>query len=124
LTSKEELEEQKHNKHLSRFHKLINTIRGKADIRTRLRAVLNPEKPETSSNLTRNEVDFCTLSYFVAEEFEEFKPLKRYAEKHILFKMSEQGWGVESTIRLEQAINEAKIYRNMSVFPEKPEGSK
>ena len=100
---------------LSKFERFLNIIRGKVDVKNRLSLLLNPANPKTSTQLSRNEVDFVSLSLFVAEEFEEFNPLKTFALEFCQVSISREGWGVESSIRLNSAISESKLFRDLTL---------
>lgn len=101
---------------LSRFEQFLNIIRGKADVKSRLMLLLNPDKVETSTRLSRSEVDFVSLSLFVAREFPEFEPLKDFAMDFCLANISLQGLGREEAIRFTSALSESKILERMGFF--------
>lgn len=103
------LDDAKAEEPLNKFERFLNIIRGKSDVKSRIRLLLDPDKVETSTYLTKAEVDFVSTALFVAEEFPMFEPLGDYAIQYSLVKISEQGHGVESVIRFTSAINESKL---------------
>jgi hypothetical protein len=100
---------------MSKFEKFLNIIRGKSDVKSRIRLLLDPDKVETSTYLTKAEVDFVSTALYVAQEFPMFETLADYAIEYSLVKISEQGHGVESVIRFTSAINESKLLSKFSL---------
>ncbi len=100
---------------LKQFEAFWNVYKGKVDVKNRLSLLLNPETLETSTNLTKSQVEFVTLSLFAAESFPQFEPLADYAKKFCQVMISREGWGVESSIRFNSAISESKMFRSLMV---------
>lgn len=90
------------------FKELIEVLRGNTDIEQRASVILNPKMPETSTNLNANQVDFVGIGKTMQIYFPEFKPLEVFTEELLLVSESKDGWGVESMIRHEQAVNEKR----------------
>ena len=101
---------------LKRFEDFLNIVRGKVDVKSRLMLLLNPDNIKTSTRLSRSEVDFVALSYFVAEEFPEFEGLKSFAEQFCECAISKDGLGREEAIRFTSAISESKLLKSLGIF--------
>lgn len=89
--------------------KLISVIRGSQDANLRANVILDPRKPETTSNLTANQVDFITISKTICKFFPEFEGLEDFADEFLLASASKDGWAVDRVIAYEQAINEKRM---------------
>lgn len=112
-----EFSEQEFNKFLSYFEKFLNIVRGKVDVKYRLRLLLDPDNIKTSTRLTKGQIDFCSISSFIADYYPEFEPLKEYAKDHFaLWVISQEGLGREEAIKYESAISESKLLQKMSLF--------
>jgi hypothetical protein len=109
------LEPEKKDDEMGKFERFLNIIRGKSDVKSRIRLLLDPDKVETSTYLTKAEVDFVSTAMFVSDQFPMFEPLEEYAMGYCLTKISEQGHGVESVIRFTSAINESKLLSKFSL---------
>jgi len=101
------------SKPLSEFERFLNIVRGKVDVKSRLMLLLNPDNLKTSTRLTRSEADFIALSFFVADEFPEFKPLASYASEFMAAAISIGGLGREEAIRFTSAISESKLFKSV-----------
>lgn len=89
--------------------KLISSIKGTQDINTRARVLLDPSKPETSTNLNSNQIDFVSVSLTICDYFPEFEGLEKFAKEFLLTSISKDGWGVDRVIQYEQAISEKRL---------------
>lgn len=98
---------------LSGFEQFLNVVRGKADIKSRIRVILDPDNLKTTTQLTGSQVDFVALSHFVADEFPEFEPVRTFAELFCECNVSRGGWGVDSSIKLNAAISESKLMQGL-----------
>lgn len=107
---------------LKLFELFLNVVRGKVDIKNRLMLLLNPENIKTSTRLTRTEIDFVSLSHFVADEFPEFEGLRKFANLFCECSISREGWGVDSSIRLNSAISESKLMQKLAIFKGSEQG--
>jgi len=107
---------EKFQENLKRFEDFLNVVRGKVDVKSRLMLLLNPDNIKTSTRLSRTEVDFVALSYFVAEEFPEFEGLKSFATQFCECAISKEGLGREEAIRFTSAISESKLLKSLGIF--------
>lgn len=112
--AKEKIQEFQEN--LKRFEDFLNVVRGKVDVKSRLMLLLNPDNIKTSTRLSRSEIDFVALSYFVAEEFPEFEGLKSFAKQFCECAISKEGLGREEAIRFTSAISESKLLKSLGIF--------
>lgn len=105
-------------KALALFEKFLNIARGKVDIKHRLRLLLEPDNILTTTRLTRSQIEYVSLSHFVAEEFAEegFEPLKREANIFCHANISFDGLGREEAIRYEGAIGESRLVKGLNIF--------
>lgn len=106
------------DKALSLFEKFLNIARGKVDIKHRLRLLLQPDNILTTTRLTRSQVDYMSLSFFVAREFPEegFEPLERLATLFGHSAISYDGLGRTEAIQYEGAISESKLLKGLNIF--------
>lgn len=107
-----------------RLREVIEIVRGKEDAKLRPNIILNPENPKTTSNLTELQVDFVTNSYFIADYFPEFLPLKQYAGHYLEVNESKEGWAVQKIIEHEQALGEKRMMQLGLRPPQQQEGLK
>jgi hypothetical protein len=94
---------------LLRFEKFLNIVRGNQDVNLRANVILDPKNIKTSSNLSSDQVDFISISNFVAEAFPELEPLQALASEALSTNLSKAGFGVEHAIMYEQAIGEKRL---------------
>lgn len=114
LSKKEESEQ--FSEKMNRLQALFNTIKGKTtDVKSRVRLILDPDNIQTSTRLNSSQVDFVSLSFFLAERFPEFVPLREYAEHFMKTNISLRGGGVENVIRLMGALGETKLLSNLGI---------
>lgn len=109
-------------KNIAKLKTLLNLIFKKEDVRNRLSAILNPEKSQTSSKLSPDQVNFVVDAYWLGKTWPElYGPLKDYADERLLTQLSEKGWGVERAIDLTGRIEGSQILKGMfgSVEPQK-----
>lgn len=92
--------------------KIIDVVRGKENVRNRLSAILDPAKPETSTKLSSNQVDFVICAKFFNKEYPAlYKPLDDLSNYVITDSMSLDGWGVDEAIKLAAAIEQSQAYK-------------
>jgi len=91
-------------------------VRGKVDIKNRLMLLLNPDNIKTSTRLTRAEVDFVALSFFVADEFPQFRGLRKFAKEFCECAISTDGLGRDEAIRFTSAVSESKLLQRLGIF--------
>jgi len=58
-----EMAKEEYDKFTERMEKLIAIARGRVDMKSRLMLLLDPDKVETSTRLSRSQVQFVALSY-------------------------------------------------------------
>lgn len=104
---------------IERLTKLVDLIRGKVDIKSRLMLLANPENIKTSSILSPNQCDFVAGAYFDAKHFDIFEPLRDFAEELAQTLISKHGLGREQQIRFVQALQEAKSLKQAVLVGEK-----
>ena len=88
---------------------LIELFRGNTDIEKRASVILNPQLPETSTNLNSNQVDFVGVGRTIEEYYKEFEPLNLFTKTFLLVSESKDGWGVDRMIQHEQAVSEKRL---------------
>jgi hypothetical protein len=108
MSKLEEIKEAFEDK-LNRFAKFLNIVKGNQDLNLRANLILDAKKPQTSSNLSTNQIDFVSISYFIADSYPELKPLKDFAEEFLYTSLSKEGWGIDHIIAYEQAIGEKRL---------------
>ena len=100
----------------NRLEKIIAIARGRVDMKSRLMLLLDPDKVETSTRLTRSQVQFVALSYSAVEQWEFFEPLADYATHLCLTNISLEGKGREESIRSAGALAETKLLQKMGLI--------
>lgn len=91
------------------FREFINLIKGREDAQIRPMMILDPKNKLTSSNLSELQVDFVTNSFFIAKYFDEFSPMREYADLYLQVNESKEGWAVQKVIEYEQAVSEKRL---------------
>jgi len=100
----------------NRLEKIIAIARGRVDMKSRLMLLLDPDKVETSTRLTRSQVQFVALSYSAVEQWPFFEPLAAYATHLCLTNISLEGKGREESIRFAGALAESKLLQKMGLI--------
>lgn len=100
---------EKFSETLDRIEKVLQVARGRVDIKSRLNLLLDPDKPQTSTYLTRGQVQFVTTAHFTGKAFDIFKPLMEYAKELELSLISFEGRGVDSSVKLVSALEAMKV---------------
>jgi len=111
-----ELAKEKFDDYVLRFEKLLSVLRGRVDIKSRLNLLLDPEKIETSTRLSRGQVQFVSLAYSASEKWDFLEPLKQYAEHFCLSNISLEGKGREEAIRFTGALAESKLLQKLGIL--------
>lgn len=107
-------------KNLERFRLFLEMLKGKPqDIQSKLSMLLEPKEIRTSTRLSQSQIDFCSVSYFLAKQFPFFEPLKDYAEEFATWKISESGLGVDSAIKFTSALASSDLMKNLGINIEK-----
>jgi hypothetical protein len=104
-----EKEFQQRLRNIELLGKLAGVIRGSQDPSSRAKVLLNPELPETTTNLSPNQIDFISISLTICKWFPEFEGLEDFAREFLLASISKEGWGVDRVIQYEQAISEKRL---------------
>jgi len=97
------------------FERYFSVIRGKVELKKNLMIILDPDKPQTTSFLTKAQAHFVSISYFMAEKFSAFKGLKDYAEQVCLSSHAIEGKGIDASIKLSGAIAESKLLQRLGI---------
>lgn len=111
-----EMTKEKYDKFTERIEKILAIARGRVDMKSRLMLLLDPDKIETSTRLTRSQVQFVALSYSAAEQWPFFEPLKNVAMHLCLGNISLDGKGREESIRFAGALAESKLLQKMGLI--------
>jgi len=111
-----EMTKEKFEEYTERFEKIYSILRGRVDVKSRLMLLLNPDKIQTSTRLTRAQVQFVALSFSAAEQWEFMEPIKQYAEHFCLTNISLEGKGIESAIRFTGALAESKLLQKIGIL--------
>ena len=111
-----EMAKEEYDKFTERMEKLIAIARGRVDMKSRLMLLLDPDKIQTSTRLSRSQVQFVALSYSAAEQWPFFEPLKDFAEHLCLTNISLEGKGREESIRFAGALAESKLLQKMGLI--------
>jgi len=114
-----EMAKEEFDKVTNRIEKVVAIARGRVDMKSRLMLLLNPDIVETSTRLTRSQVQFVALSYSAAEQWEFFEPLADFATHLCLSNISLDGKGREEAIRFAGALAESKLLQKMGLIKEK-----
>ena len=109
---------------LARLKALLDVFEGREPVGNRLKPILNPDKIQTSTILTQNQVHFVADSYWLKSMFPEFSPLQAYAEEFANTQLSHEGKGVENAIRFTGAIAEGKLVKSLVLGGKKEEEPK
>jgi len=100
---------------IAEFEKYFSIIRGKVELKKNLMIILDPDKPQTTSFLTKAQAHFVSISYFMAEKFSAFKGLRDYAEQVCLSSHAIEGKGIDASIKLSGAIAESKLLQRLGI---------
>ena len=116
MSSLLEMTKERFEKVTNRIEKILAIARGRVDMKSRLMLLLDPDKVETSTRLTRSQVQFVALSYSAAEQWDFFEPLANFATHLCLTNISLEGLGIESAIRFAGALAESKLLQKMGLI--------
>ncbi len=99
---------------ISKFKQFLDVVRGKIDVRSRLDAILNPTRMETSSRLSEDQVDFVSTAKWFSKTWPElYKPLEDFADELMPATISIKGLGREEAIKFVGAIEQSSLYKAM-----------
>lgn len=93
---------------------VIEKIKGVKSLKKQLEFLLNPEKLETTSRLSKNQVMAINQGDWLGDNFYRFKPLKDFWRGFALWRISLEGKGRQEAISLTGATHEPKV---LGVFP-------
>lgn len=105
------------------FRELVELVKGSHDIEKRSGVILAPRMPQTTTNLSQNQVDFIAISKSICIYFPEFEGLEAFADEFLLASISKEGWGVDRMIAHEQAISEKRMMQ-LGLKPQGEQGGK
>lgn len=89
---------------LEKLREIVDTVKGRKEIKTRVAVLANPDNLKTMSILKRNQVDFVVDAYWLAKEFPFFKPMRDYADEILETNCSIEGKRSEQVISFVQAF--------------------
>jgi len=111
-------------KRLQILKQIIDTFEGREKISSRLKPILDPENLQTSSRLSGSQVSFVIDSFWLADLWSEFRPLKNYAEEVCRTVISKEGEGRKEAIGFVGAIESSKLFEKLVFQTEVPKKSK
>jgi len=92
---------------LSQFRKVWDVLLGKGDFKSKINSILNPDKPQTSSNISLPQVQYVVEAYYLAECYpESLGFLKKDADNLLWTMMSLKGWGIDKVIEFQNSLRE------------------
>ena len=100
---------------LDRFDKIWRIKKGRTDIKSKLMLLLDPDKPQTTTFLTKSQAFYVSFSMFMAASWDEFQPLKDYALEMCLSALGVEGKGIDASVRLTGALSESKILSRLGI---------
>jgi len=124
VTEKLETPSEYINKRLQVLKQVIDVFEGREKISSRLKPILDPENLQTSSRLSGSQVSFVIDSFWLANLWSEFKPLKNYAEEVCRTVISKEGEGRKEAIGFVGAIESSKLFEKLVFQTEVPKKSR
>jgi len=112
------------NKRLQILKQVIDIFEGREKISSRLKPILDPENLQTSSRLSGSQVSFVIDSFWLANLWSEFRPLKNYAEEVCRTVISKEGEGRKEAIGFVGAIESSKLFEKLVFQTEVPKKSR
>jgi len=106
------------------FKQLVDAVKGRRDIKSKLTVLTDPENKDTMTVLTKGEAHLLSTSNFLAGSSNwgiMFQPMQRYAQSIRDPNVSIGGRGREDVIKYVQAMNEAKAASKTEGKQEKKE---
>lgn len=92
---------------LTQFRKVWDVLIGKGDFKSKINSILNPDKPQTSSNISLPQVQYVVEAYYLAECYpESLGFLKKDADNLLWTMMSLKGWGIDKVIEFQNSLRE------------------
>lgn len=95
---------------------IVDIIKGRDPLSGYLKPVLNPENPQTSSNLTLGQTNYCENAHWIADIYPEFKCMRESAKEIELTRLSYEGFGIKESVKLVQALSKSKETEKTSVI--------
>jgi hypothetical protein len=105
---------------MQRFRAFLDIVKGKVEIGSRLKPLLNPENLQTTTRLDSGEVDFVSDAHWLANQWKVFEPLRDLAHEISETKISEGGKGREEAISFMGALTEGKLLKGLMLGAEVP----
>jgi hypothetical protein len=101
----------KEQSNLDKLRELLDTLRGKKDVKTRLAVLTNPENLDTMSVLSKEQAHFLGETNWLVNQSwgKMFMPMNELAQSWREPNISINGRGREDSIEFMRAINEAKV---------------
>lgn len=100
----------------------MELIKGTQDIQKRAGVILDPAKPQTSTNLSADQIDFVAIAKTLVKYDEEFEGLDKFTDEFLLASISKDGWGVDRMIQHEQAVSEKRLIQ-LGLKPQEQRGN-
>jgi hypothetical protein len=105
---------------MQRFKTFLDIVKGKVEIGSRLKPLLNPENLQTTTRLANEEVDFVSDAHWLANQWKVFEPLRDLAHEISETKISEGGKGRQEAISFMGALTEGKLLKGLMLGTEVP----
>jgi hypothetical protein len=105
---------------MQRFKTFLDVVKGKVEIGSRLKPLLDPDNLQTTTRLTGEEVDFVSDANWLANQWRVFEPLRDLAREISETKISEGGKGREEAISFMGALTEGKLLKGLMLGAEVP----
>jgi len=105
---------------MQRFKTFLDVVKGKVDLGSKLKPLLNPDNLQTTTRLDSVEVDFVSDAHWLANQWKVFEPLRDLAHEISETKISEGGKGREEAISFMGALTEGKLLKGLMLGAEVP----
>ncbi len=103
-----------------RFKNFIDIVKGKVEVGSRLKPLLDPENLQTTTRLSQGEVDFVTDAHWLSLQWKVFEPLKQLAIEYCETVISEEGKGRKEAIEWIGALSGGKMLEKLMAETEFP----
>jgi len=95
---------------------LMDRIKGRNEIQSYLQPFLDPNNPQTTSNLTPGQVNYVQDTHWISEIYPEFSSMKKSSEHLLVTRISLEGFGVKESVKLVSALGKTKETKETSVI--------
>ena len=106
---------------MQRFKTFLDVVRGKVEIGSRLKPLLNPENIQTTTRLSGEQIDFVSDANWLADQWKVFEPLRDLSREICETEISEGGKGRQEAISFMGALTEGKLLKGLMLGAELPE---